>query len=602
MRKPDPDSAVSSSQVRTEFQGLSSEAPPCARRAPSTLASAFAVVFFGAAWILPQAASAKVVDVIEFYNTKLDHYFVTSLKEEIDKLDSGEIKGWTRTGLSFRAQDKLINGLNPVCRYYIPGNQGDSHFFSASVAECAKIRSKFPSFVNESDSVMYIGLPHPKTGACPGTHQPVYRVWDKRLDSNHRYMTDRALRDQMVAQGWVAEGYGDDAVAMCSPKSAEEPDPVTAALPPPCKGVDSRVSVPDGPHGMYVWSPGKAVLPYLQKDVIGKDPTLCGASLVIAWADVETSQGVYNWEAVTTAAQPFTDAGLTVNLLFADATEGTDTVTPLWVTNSAAMGGAGVPSVSGCSAGPVIPVYWDPTYESLWKTFIAAAIKQFSYGNSIAPSVGYMRFATAGGAEALAPPGYQDGGACQKKWEDAGYSYDVWNQHEANIITAMGSQSTDKQIIASLPNVSGGPSIYSVSNLGAAVAVPLKVGLSFENLGTSNVAAANYPPAPCDPQATIVNLHWCQAYTTYVGQVPLAMQPITSTDNTATQQSYGITMDISNLLQYALKNNIQIFELYPQEWLQADSPTWSGFVMANQAKYQQALQQASQTLGATNGK
>jgi hypothetical protein len=150
--------------------------------------------------------------------------------------------------------------------------------------------------------------------------------------------------------------------------------------------------------------------------------------------------------------------------------------------------------------------------------------------------------------------------------------------------------------------VSGGASVYSVSNLGAAVAVPLKVGFSFENLGTSNVAKPTSTPAPCDPQATIVDLHWCQAYTTYVGQVPLAMQPITSTDNTATQQSYGITMDISNLLQYALKNNIQIFELYPQEWLQADSPTWSGFVMANQAKYQAALQAASQTLGATNGK
>ena len=30
---------------------------------------------------------------------------------------------------------------------------------------------------------------------------PVYRVWNRRADSNHRYTTDRAIRDQMVARG-----------------------------------------------------------------------------------------------------------------------------------------------------------------------------------------------------------------------------------------------------------------------------------------------------------------------------------------------------------------------------------------------------------------
>jgi len=70
-------------------------------------------------------------------------------------------------------------------------------------------------------------------------------------------------------------------------------------------------------------------------------------------------------------------------------------------------------------------------------------------------------------------------------------------------------------------------------------------------------------------------------------------------------------MDIGNLLQYALKNNIQIFELYPEEWLSANTPPpkppngpggWPGFDPATQAKYQAALQAAAQVLGATNGK
>ena len=74
------------------------------------------------------------------------------------------------------------------------------------------------------------------------------------------------------------------------------------------------------------------------------------------------------------------------------------------------------------------------------------------------------------------------------------------------------------------------------------------------------------------------------------------MQPITATTNTSVA-----TMDIGNLLQYALANNIQIFELYREEWLQANSPTWPSFVAAKQAKYQAALQAASTMLGATNG-
>jgi len=54
-------------------------------------------------------------------------------------------------------------------------------------------------------------------GTCPAATRPVYRVFSNRADVNHRYMTSRALRDQMAAQGWIAEGDGPDRVAMCVP-------------------------------------------------------------------------------------------------------------------------------------------------------------------------------------------------------------------------------------------------------------------------------------------------------------------------------------------------------------------------------------------------
>ena len=55
----------------------------------------------------------------------------------------------------------------------------------------------------------------PVVGVCPAGTTPIYRVFSNRADANHRYMTDRAIRDQMVGQGWLAEGDGPDLVVMC---------------------------------------------------------------------------------------------------------------------------------------------------------------------------------------------------------------------------------------------------------------------------------------------------------------------------------------------------------------------------------------------------
>ncbi len=156
--------------------------------------------------------------VIEFYAASLDHYFISALPAEIDALDRGKIPGWARTGQSFLAYSQAQAAANPVCRFYLPPAYGDSHFFSASPAECAAVQERYPFFVLETPAAFYILLPDTATGACPAGSSPVYRVWDNRADTNHRYTTSRAIRDQMLAAGWVAEGYGTDAVIMCSPQ------------------------------------------------------------------------------------------------------------------------------------------------------------------------------------------------------------------------------------------------------------------------------------------------------------------------------------------------------------------------------------------------
>mgnify|MGYP001044048107 FL=1 len=162
-----------------------------------------------------------LVDAIEFYHAGFDHYFMSADPVEINALDTGYFAGWARTGYSFKV---YVTGsspgttLLPVCRYYgLPSAGLDSHFYSASALECWQVNAYYGTeWQIESDNVFQIALPNTTTGACPGGMVPVYRVFNKRPDANHRYMTSTVVRAQMEAAGWIREGYGPDATIMCA--------------------------------------------------------------------------------------------------------------------------------------------------------------------------------------------------------------------------------------------------------------------------------------------------------------------------------------------------------------------------------------------------
>jgi len=158
--------------------------------------------------------------VIEYYNEELDHYFMTSSQPDIDALDSGRTPGWERTGESFPAwihkdPEQTPPNVGPVCRLYIPLDNGASHFFSASPSECTSARTLHPEYILETSAAFYASLPNRATGTCLYNQKPVYRLWNGRVDSNHRYTTSPAVRDLMLSEGFVKEGDGPDGVAMC---------------------------------------------------------------------------------------------------------------------------------------------------------------------------------------------------------------------------------------------------------------------------------------------------------------------------------------------------------------------------------------------------
>lgn len=160
--------------------------------------------------------------VIEYFNALLDHYFITQDAREIGDLDAGVHKGWSRTGGSFNAYKTGQSDARgaPVIRDYgLPSAGLDTHFFTASELEhySFALSPYWNDWEAESFNVFEIPLPDLDTGVCGANTHPVYRLWNQRADSNHRYTTNPTVKAQMIARGYVAEGYGPDAVAMCAP-------------------------------------------------------------------------------------------------------------------------------------------------------------------------------------------------------------------------------------------------------------------------------------------------------------------------------------------------------------------------------------------------
>ena len=115
------------------------------------------------------------------------------------------------------AYPQPATGASPGCRFYMPAPQ-DSHFYSASPAECSAVAAKYPTFVLEAPDLLHISLPDTATGACPSATVPVFRLYNNRADANHGCTTDPQIKAQMTSKGYTAEGYEPSATIMCAPR------------------------------------------------------------------------------------------------------------------------------------------------------------------------------------------------------------------------------------------------------------------------------------------------------------------------------------------------------------------------------------------------
>ena len=165
----------------------------------------------------PAAPPSVKVAAIEFRYPAFDHYFFTANAAEIAALDSGMFPGWVRTGEGFNVYSGASLGTATVCRFFSASfAPKSSHFYSQDAGEC--------SIVNQSGAWQFegdvMGIPVADAlGNCAAGTQPVYRLYNNGQGGApaHRFTTSLAIRSQMLAQGWISEGYGNDGVIMCSP-------------------------------------------------------------------------------------------------------------------------------------------------------------------------------------------------------------------------------------------------------------------------------------------------------------------------------------------------------------------------------------------------
>jgi predicted dienelactone hydrolase len=124
-------------------------------------------------------APGVVVDVVEYYNGALDHYFITAFPDEAAMLDAGvQVPGWMRTGATFHAWKSGTGPGNEACRFFgTPGRGPNSHFYTTSIAECEAVKAN-PDWTFEALAFRAV---EPVSSGCAAEYATVTRLYNNGM-------------------------------------------------------------------------------------------------------------------------------------------------------------------------------------------------------------------------------------------------------------------------------------------------------------------------------------------------------------------------------------------------------------------------------------
>lgn len=174
-----------------------------------------------AAYIRNPASAATSATMVEFYFSALDYYFITSRTSEIAVLDV--TSGWLRTGnVIHMTNSPALTGAVGLRRYYFDkvavSKTRGSHFYTLVPNEQTALQALNPNnsqfaglpFDEGIDAYAFAPAVEGVGGNCSSGHTPVYRLFrgESRFpdNPNHRFTTDIALYNSLVALGWDGEG------------------------------------------------------------------------------------------------------------------------------------------------------------------------------------------------------------------------------------------------------------------------------------------------------------------------------------------------------------------------------------------------------------
>ncbi len=321
------------------------------------------------------------------------------------------------------------------------------------------------------------------------------------------------------------------------------------------------------PRGLFLNS---ANLPTQKWSRIAKfilnDPTVSGANVVVPWSKVDRGMGVspqYDWSYVYEQAQPWIDAGKTVNLLLWGAAQKAEqefegkSITPDYVLSK-------TPTVTcQCKVGgkcashpPQTPVFWDQDYQKHYRDVVEAAIAEFSDQ----PWVGFFRFGIGVGAESYPGNGVSYAkNPCTKEWGKSpiNLSESLWRDHSFNFLDFLNSLNTNKPILVTINNYGKSTAIAKEM---AAYAADTGLGIGTQGLTQRAIAL--------DRQGKTCYADWCNLFPQYNQKTLLEVQTAAQS-NPAGKGRVG---PLPPLLEFGLAKGVDIFELYQAEWFVANDP------------------------------
>jgi hypothetical protein len=166
-------------------------------------------------------APAGAVQVIEYYRSDLDHYYITADASEAALIDANPQASDKRTGLYFYAwTDPALApaGARPMCKFYGSRSQRvDSYFFTSVASECQYVALHGSGTWTLQNPAAFWVLPAEPDGRCAIGMLPVYRFDNNRRDFNQRHTIDLSVKRAMINRAWVPDGAGKNGVAFCSP-------------------------------------------------------------------------------------------------------------------------------------------------------------------------------------------------------------------------------------------------------------------------------------------------------------------------------------------------------------------------------------------------